>query len=511
MKKAVKWILISLLGIIIINVIILGIVFIRIKDTTDETNPLIIENNISLEDAISKNMTYALEETSDTGKAMISLSEYDLNEILYGLIKSIDFKGGFKIKSGYVKLTNEEYKIYLPTMVFGRPTLLNGNITLSDDGETLHIGIINLAAGDVNLKSGFISSVLSFLGLKRSIIKSFADYGIKAKFKADHLDLSITRDDVKTLLDKMLSKTDIKDFAVSLYNIFFIENKCINLNINNPLDLSICLDFSMFEGAKDLSYDGVKQKVGDLLANKKIKYSDSSIASTYFLTGYQYLSSEQKEETDKVMSGIWDDITYKTNSGMIAREKASMIDIVKAQASVPSFNGLNISDAEINNIFSKFSLLGAGLSFASYENNDVAYIFVSLFEVEISDDFLEIFVGLNINGYVVTLSVGIDVPASKAVSITGYTKYIKLGNVLVGETDTKNVFAFLIDMLTEEEEWIKGDKEAKSITFDFTSLYEDIDVLRILFEKAESINSRLYENTNPPYYCKGYLKIKIGV
>ena len=505
-RKVIKIALILLIVLIILLAIIVTIVLLKIKDKTDDTSVLIKENNVSFEDALSKDLTYAMSDTKDTGVIDIKLSEYDLNEMLYGLVQMFNFSGPFKIKSGYVKLTDDEYKIYFPATIFGISTLLNGNIKLLEEDHVLHISIRNLQAGNVNLKSGLVKNILSIFGLKKKVINLLESYGVTTTFSADYLDLSISRYNLKELLNIVLDGNEFRSLVYSLYDIFVLENECIILNINNPLDLNIKLDFSMFNGVKDLSYENVKNKTKDLLLTKKVGVNTSSIISTYYLSGYPYLSDIGKGKTEEVFSQIYNDESYKLYTGMIPRTNINMNELMKDKILLTLTEGLVLTDNELNNVFSRFSILGSGISFASYENYDVSYIFVSSFETKISDDYLNIYVDININGYVISLDFGFIMPEAQAVSIEGTIDYIKLGDVLINDEDTHNIFGFLLDNLSLES-WIKGDKETNTIILDFKSFYEGNAVFNKLLSGASKVKTKLYVNNYNTEH--GYIKIKI--
>ena len=498
--KIIKFILISLLIIVILAVILLVILYIRMKDTTNNTNPEIIERNISLDDALSKQMALALDKTREDGKVEIALSEYDLNEIAYAVSRKIPSSSNFEVLSCYMELDDENYYLNVPLKVFGQQTLVRGKLSLDIDQQKFSIGLKEVGIGKFKINSIFMNGVLSFFK------SSLKEIGLETSFKNDSLNVSITRLKIRDLLNDSLEENEYKDLIIALYNIFFIDNACFDFKVNNPNDIKLIVDFSMFEGSSTTELDGIKNDVKTLLDNNTLKLADTAIAVNYFAAGYSHMSEESQKKADTALAASFDPVTLKSNSGYINRTPSSMSEIFISQAATASVKGINITDKNLTTIFTNLTLLGIGAGFATYDTHLVSYIVLDQFEAFINDDFLRLSLRININGYVINISCDFNVPEKDALSLNATLVDMTIGTKSIGDNKDK-LFNFVANLISEEEDWIERGEEPNTLVFNFKSFFEDSSILSMLLESSPHPITKLYSNSNPS--TGGFINIKL--
>ncbi len=499
MKKFIKIILGIVLFIIIAAVALTVFVYVRMKDDTDNTNPDIIEKNISLSEAVNKHLALALDNTKTTGKAELSLNEYDLNEISYAVSKIIPSSKSLEVISCYLELDEENYYLNVPMKVFGRQTLIKGKLTLNIDQEKFTVGLKEVNIGKISIKSFLVKGILNFFTSKLNSL------GITLAMHDDAMEASITREKIGELLNKGMEKSEFGGLVNALFNIFFIENDCFIFNVNNPLDVKLTVDLTMFEGSTTSELDGIKNDVKTLLDNKKIKIEDVSTAVLYFASGYQHLSDESKNKVDEVLGSVYDPVTLQSNPGYINRTPASMKDIILAQAGTASTKGLNITDANLTTVFSNLNLLGVGAGFATYDTHLVSYVVLDSFKAKIQNDFLQLSLGININGYRIIISCSFNVPPKDDYSVEATLSDMSIGVKSIGEHKNA-IFDFIANSISEEE-WIRVSDKPNTLIFDFKSFFNDSTILKALLENTKAVRTSLYRSDDN----SGYINIKLSL
>lgn len=500
MKKLIK-IIIILVSLVVLFALVMGLVIvINIKNETNDTDEKIIANNVSLNDAISKQLALSLDESTDTGVATISLSEYDMNEILYGAVQLIPSSLKFKVLSAYVKLDEDNYYLYVPIKVYGTKSLLYGKISLDITQEYFAIELKEVKIGKLSVESGLIKFISRFFS------NQLKKFGVKMTQEADSVRLSITRQEIYNQIKDKFSDSEYSGLIATLYKVFFIDNECLVFNVNNPLNIEMKVDFSVFNGQTNVhSLDVVKSDIKNLLDNTKFQIKDVGVAASYFASGYSHLSDEMKQKVDAAFASIYDPVTLHANTGYINRSPATIKEIVAAQVAHYQTGGLNITDAILNNLLSQLSLLGVGIGFATYDTHLVSYILIDEINTFIQDDYLKLSIRLNINGYCVNISCDFDVPQSSNVSIDCTVKTIMIGSSKVSDDNIEDLFNFLMDQLSDEK-WIEKSDKPNTMVLNFKSFYEESTILSAIFAVADSFTTSLYENTNPS--TGGYINIR---
>ena len=187
--------LIIILSVLLLMGVGVGAFVATVSDDTDNTNSDIAERNVTLEDALTHQVVAALENTSESEAITLRLTEYDMNEILYAVSKSINISG-VEIKSIYVEFWADEYKIFIPVKAFGINSLVSGNLKLYEVDEVIHAEIHNMKIGGL----GSDSIKIAVSAFKGSIVSALSELHITTEIDGANVYAEITRENLALMI-----------------------------------------------------------------------------------------------------------------------------------------------------------------------------------------------------------------------------------------------------------------------------------------------------------------------
>jgi len=493
MKKIFKRLIILLFCIIIVTV---GVLIYLIIDDTNNTNKDIINNNISLDLAIAHNVYESIDDISSSGEVMINLDEYDINEILYALSKDIDL-GVFKVNSMYIELTSDRYRFCAPVSCFGINSLISGNLKIYEIDEIINIEISDIYVGKLHIDT----PILGIFNLKEKIINLLNDYYIDGYFDADGIKASISRKNLGLLIEQLTKDSLYHGLIMALYNVFMIDTNIVNIDVIRPNYFNISIDLAYFEGIKSEEFNSINDYSYYLLSNNYIDILDVNLIGNYHVNGYERLNDLDKERIVNLLSQYQDEKDIKGYDGLIKKDNISLSSILLSQLEVnPDYliPGFKISDTDINGILSMLEFIGFTYVFTDYKNFKSAYIVIERLYTVIGDDSIDLFLDININGYVITINVGLTAKESQLVLIEANVNDVYLGNYKLNDENVNYLFNFLTKILVVD--FIKTDIDDLSIIFDFTVVFNENVLLKNIIEKS----------TNVVTVCKKHLLIDGG-
>lgn len=452
-----------------------------VLDPTDNTDPQIVERDLSGEEAGVIHLVRALSSTDSEGVAHLHLDGYDINELLYAFRSKLSF-GPLRARSIYLEKSGEEYRLCLPIALYGFETMLSGDIELYDEGGIdLCARISRLCVGKMPIDSGLLTS----LNLKGTIVNMLSEQEIVSFWDGEVLNVRLTRENIGTLVAEEIKNDPGASLINALYNLLLVRTDAVVFDISSPEDVEVTIDLGSFGARRDDSLTGVNSFTSDLLARGVIGSDRVALASKYYVNGYDRLNAEEQSAITELLSAEGDISAHK---GLIEREKLSLVSLLLTQLESNSGflrPGFKIADRDINALLSDHELVGTVWQFVNSRDGSCAFMAVREVYTTVSDDFINIHVDLDLNGYVITISVDFHTGESPLAAVTGQLGETYIGGVKLDKSEVDLVFDFLCTQM--QEGWIRADKEAGTITLDFTFAFQESPLLASLLSSPNIV------------------------
>ena len=261
------------LGVLVVLLIIFGIgtsvVVAQISDSTDNTDPVIVENGVSLTDVVHHIIVSALDGANGLS---LKLDSYDMNELLYALSMEEDFSK-IGIRSIYIEEADGEHRLCVPIELMGVNSLASGELKMYQEGDTIFAEVDGLSVGNL----GIDSWIVSLFGVKDKIVKLLDEKGITSYFVGDLFRLQMSRAELGSLLSTALAENENVGLVNALYSLLMLRGDAVSIEIASPTDISVGVDMTDFNGLSTPRFDGVNDYTESLLAEGVI---DRGVIST---------------------------------------------------------------------------------------------------------------------------------------------------------------------------------------------------------------------------------------
>lgn len=457
-------------------------VFSAIVDSTDNTNEAIVSRDASPEETLGYILAEGLSGSED-GVITLCLDEYDINELLYSARGTLSVSP-LTVRSIYIEQVGSEHRIFLPVRLLGIDTLLSGRLTLSEDKGDIIVGLADIAVGSLGIDSG----IISMLNLKGVIINALSGLGIGAYFEGETLTAKIDRESIGVMLLASLDGNPNAGLIMSMYSLLMLRSDAVDIDINSPTDIKVRVDLTVFGGKSDGDFLGVNEYTEKLLEESKIDRGHIGLVSKYYVNGYDRLNDEERAAISEILSDTADFDSY---GGLVERRQLSLVSLLLHQFDF-SINvltggdyGFKVNDSDINDLLTDLDVYGMVWQFADRDADECGYIAVRQVFSDISDNLITLSVHLDINGYLLPISADFHTGESPLVAISGSLGQIRIGEVLLNESETDGVFSFISSYVNAG--WIWTDATDRSLTIDFASVFTDDPTLRIIFAASRSV------------------------
>lgn len=446
MKLSIKTIIISVLVVLAATAGIGGISLVSsLEDHTDNTNPQIIEENISLESLLLYQAVEAMDDVSNTGKIEISLTEYEMNQIFYAVSQEIDIPD-VKIRSMYVEFQNDSYKLFIPIEVMNIETLVSCDLALKEKNHVISINLSNIKIGKLN--KGAINTALGMV--ENAIIKELSNYYLTTTIQNGEISASISREDLKKAIDEATSEDPLHDIIIVAYNVLMLQTDAVKFNISSPKHFAITIDLIRFGGFKSTTFDSYERDMNQYISSGIVNESNINEVSKCYVNGYKYLTNSERYVVESAFaktsyaSSIINRAGYYGDRGDPTTEMEKVVracfssyfnDLLKVLS--PDLWGILFpitaiakKIVEVSNFFKDtyvfgiteesaiqgyidaLPIRGTVIPIISDISKKSSYIIIESTDLNILDQGLELIVYVNVNGCVVpvTIEMGINNP-----------------------------------------------------------------------------------------------------
>lgn len=438
--------LIIILSVLLLLGVGVGAFVATVSDDTDNTNSDIAERNVTLEDALTHQVVAALENTSESEAITLRLTEYDMNEILYAVSKSINISG-VEIKSIYVEFWADEYKIFIPVKAFGINSLVSGNLKLYEVDEVIHAEIHDIKIG--GLRSDSIKIAVS--AFKGSIVSALSELHITTEIDGANVYAEITRENLALMIKELTNESTSQGLILAVYDLMMLETDAVSLNLDAPEECSVVIDLSLFGGFSSEQFDSFNPTVSGYVSGGIANDDNLNLVSKYYVNGYERLKDEEKTLIDTAFASIMTHDEIMAHLGFIARvgtlENAFNLLIrdpfENIFAGFLSGSLLNISGDSLSDVLGCLDIVGLTIPMVSYRDNSTVYIIIQSMAAKITDGALEISVLVNANGFVLPISARLAIAESPLTDIKAALTGISVGTVELRGEDVAFVHSFL--------------------------------------------------------------------
>ena len=457
--------------ILVLTIILFGFLIIidQFIDPTNNTDPAIAEASADTETSGFNLMVKALSSIDENGVATLHIDEYDINELLYSFKPMLDL-GEIKARGLYVEEGESGHRLCMPISAFGIDTMISGGLSLYLKEELICLTVSDLRLARVSLGSDILSS----FNVEGLVTSALAKIGLNCEFSGDSLTVRLSREDIGGLVARSLKNDPNAELFMVMYNLLMLKSEAVSIDIADPTDITVTLDLGLFGVWADGGLASVNTYTKGLLSRKVIGRESAELVANYYVNGYSGLSADEQARIKVILSAEKGADEIVSHKGLISRESFSITDLLLHQLDVSPDAlrpGFKIADSDINAMLSDLPLIGRVWQFASSRDNSCAYIAVKDVYCSIADNLIKVFVDIDLNGHIMRISADFLTSESTLVAIPGMLGEVCIGELKLEAEEVDLIFAFLSENLRED--WIYIDGEARMLTLDFTSTFED--------------------------------------
>lgn len=534
-KKRHLGLWITLIVIFVIIILPIGLVFAFFFDPSHTASEDLGVDTSGNTKPFTENLVVDLFDDTDNAQMKNSLSlsigESDINQLLYdNLLSKMDSNTRSFVPQAYLTIENEEYVFTVELNAYGffkSKLQLYTSLLITDNPKGLMFELKNLKLGRLGgiqnialklLGNGFDDAKLTSL-LKQNLPLNIESHIFKEEGGRRYLFYPHQNfiNDISGMMDIGGEAAFFKDFIIDMFDkqkftFDFYQDKAIH----GLMSLQEFHDNSTYGSYNDYVIDfGMKTELNKylptLLKEGKINDSNLETFAKFFSFGYAQLSAAQKATID---SAAFLPTTLGKSVAEYAAEreakfalKGKALDEVTGMESVVSNqvsealttariaeivanNGGKVVDAkvkesELHDVLKTNEIIGSGKTFYRQQKDGsykVAYVYVDNLYVNMVNNNIYFVVGLNINGYEVSMVL------SSILQSGGNGKiYFKLdgGNTYLGNykisSSLFNSFANLLGQVMDGSTgWFSYDKNTNRFIVNFAAAVNDNEKIKLL-------------------------------
>ncbi|HOH58685.1 MAG TPA: hypothetical protein PLQ22_01585 [Bacilli bacterium] len=505
MRKVIKIIFATIMGIVLcIGLSILTFYLLLTAGTANPPEELYVAQNqeFSFEDILQK----SLMNTKEDQKVKLTLTEDELNKLIYSLIvqeinpdyykteedRAIYDSPEVKIRSVYGEIKDKYLYIrahvdsYIDVLVTLKLEIKQTETDFKLVVKKLQLGKFNLTSGLGRLAIEKI--LLPQIDLEAELNNNFEESDIPVKFTWEDLSFTLTKADIKTKVNSMLAESmDNPSYGTIISELLdtFIDTKgVINLGISENDGIGLVLDVTEFayDGeitAPRFDFEVFKTKILTLDENGVINNDNSGLIISYLLVGYANISEENRaiiNACDFSSIGIADKTAHLGYANISTSDENIEDDIINQLYSEVGdlSDGLiqiGLDEATINNILAATPIIGEG--FSLYRSNSAyeKYTFVgveSLF-CDVVNDGLSFSLALSLNGQRLLLSTSLEQDTLVTTDVKLELTDISLGNYHMSAEAKEAILGILGEVVGDNELILIQGNTISIMTSDLTS------------------------------------------
>lgn len=491
MKKLIKFIFglfFFLLFIVIVIAIVIGILLFDNSHKGEKIE--------ATDSEVVSSLTFnALETAKPDSKLSYTFDVITLNSLLGAISNSIKLDP-LKINNIYTTYDNLEdddnyndtITLYIPLNIYFYDTCLIAtiNVTANDD-STFTLAITQAKIGKVDSNFFLIKTALDKAFNPEIVENELNKLGYNVD--CDYIDgvflLTLSANDIIDLViknagDNILYKTTLELIKQNpdLYSVNFSgKSKGFEINLNT---LS-----SEINNSKSFEYNSNPEekaitKAEKLLTDGIIDQKQVPYVVDYLVRGYDNIEEEAQNVVKKINFSSINILVPENYKGIVSRKDTNILGVIASSTATisplsPTVN-VNLDDDNINAIIDDEKIIGK--TFAFQKDNLINYITIGNIYITTNDHEIVLSVLADLNGKEIKMDVTL-----KADQIgTNYAITTTLTDVKIGSLEFDNDLQLaLLNYLNDnvKSDVIKINPQAKTVTFDFNSYFNDSSLVAL--------------------------------
>lgn len=553
---------ITLILIFVIVILPVGLTFAFFFDPSHTTSEQIGVDTSKKGSNLADNLVvdlfdYTADESMDNSLS-IKIDEKEINQSLYdNFLSTLDSNTSTVIPQAYLEIGQEEYTFVVEVNAYGffkTRLFIVTSLEISDNPQGLKFKLKDLKIARLGGMQTIALSILKNF-IDDAKITSALQSSLPLKIESHLFDNANERylfyphdsfvSDINSMIKLGNESAFFKDFLIDMiskreFKFDFYKNKGIQglLSLqqfhNNDAYCSYNDYVIDFEGKKVIN-----QYLPTLLKNGNVNENNIDLMGKFLTYGYTQLNSTEKTLIDnasylpsvlgKSVSEYSEEREAKyASKGKPLSEVETIDSIVTKQVGdaltparaieIKNNDGGKIVDAKISEIdlhdsLKTNSIIGYGKVFfrptddGSYK---VSFISVDNLYVNITKNNLYFIVGININGYEVTMALPsiFGSAGNGKINFTLDSDNAYFGNYKI-QSSLFNSFTTLLDNSFNDESWITYDGRYKRFTLDFSKAVNEVAEIKYLKQNGLDIDISISANGNT-ISDNGYLNIGVN-
>lgn len=500
MKKLFKFIFSFVIGIIIFALLASAVTLFIIYDKDDINNNDIKDNPKSSLVIINNSLQEGSEDSTTTDEVSLLLDVIDLNYLFYNLAEQIVIKDpNIKITGVSVGVKESAYYLKMSVSAYSFPTVFIAGIDFIDTDSGFAIKLNDLNVGKLSV------SKLTNLFIKKvdesEIEKTLESKNIYCDLDLANYTITFSKQEIKKLLSDSLNESTEAPLINLLADLFIDNEELLTFNLGDNDMFGVILhlkDIKLNETIKyDYSLEDIEYKCQKLLNENKILTSEVNIVFNYLVNGYDSLQDEAKQVIDNIdfsSVSIMDNKAYK---GIIKLKKYTINEYLLDSISSTDAellvllilsNKLDIAISEdiLNLSLTSLNFLGKCYGFAHDVSNEVSYMAIKHFLIDLKEDEIDMKLVIDINDVDVFLEIDLLAKDTSGLNISCDLNYVKLGNITLNKEQEKDLLKYLKEF-SGSVDFLEVDPENNQISFNFALAISSNSTLNSFIEKAMAL------------------------
>lgn len=493
MKRALTWI-IGIISILLVVVIATGVVLVMKIYEKGEATSLAAEKSKSLSTVLNSKMQSSLASSRATGDVDFLFSEEDLEFLFCAMIREIEEPTGISLDGVDVSVDDGAYTLSVFGMAGPLSTVIRAGISFSEERGNFTMTLHQVSAGSLELLRGIGQWILQKVKAE-TIENSLASVGVFCEIDLSNLTVTFSRRNIIRSAEALAGDEEDSALLSLLLDVFLDRSEILEFRLGEADLLGAVLHLTRLKysqetyGALPYSYDfdTVAGQVESLIADGKVTESQVAPVFRLLVKGYESLGDEDKAALEGVdLSSIG--VTYKEyHTGIMQKEKKRLSDFFTEytlsfeEVLASRTFGVRVEDDMLTEVFRGFDFVGFSLAFPGDENGKVAYIVIEQFNVIADTDRLDLRIIVNLNGTQILLSAGLAASPAKGLVLTTDLEEVQMGAEALTEVQREELLTYLA-AVAGETDFLTVSPAEETVTFDFTSLIAQNDVMRSMAE-----------------------------
>lgn len=461
---------------------------------------------------VNELISKALKDTESTSKLDFTFTEEELSYLLSAITKTFNsyLPKQLNVRGTTVDFSEQgDVKLCLFANYLFFQTTFRATLEIDSNESFLILKLNNASIGKIEADGNYITKIVSRFITNEEINNTLKQNGYDITLDLANLTISISKQNLQTILEEKFSQDKNKDLYQSLIDIIF-NNELIKLEQTNStfgvgIDVSNLSNPHLIENVEPFFYDypSINSKCEKLLNENIINEEQTTYIFNYLIYGYDYYKDNDNykfiEELDlnsidisnpKKYEGVLPNNVLNTMSSILLNQLPDITNILD-----PALN-INISAQDLTNILYQTNIAGLAYTFPRTESDGtkkISYIVLESIYSKINEEQITLILVLNLNGKKTNIECNLKTVSSEGLILSTEVQTMKFGNISLSKEQDKFILSFLNSILSEEK-WFETNVEKLTVNLNFTKVFTTSPILNAIIEKSTNTSVDLKEN-----------------